>query len=383
MKKIGRRALTVASAFAVGSAAMSVLNRITTPTLAVGPPDPIFERVTAIIPARNEETRLPNLIDDLRAQSGIKHLRVVIYDDRSTDRTASLAEDAAGGDSRFTIVRGEHEPPDGWLGKSAACNQAARHSDSTDADILIFLDADVRLGPDALAAAVTELRRSGASLLSPWPTQIAVTAAELIVQPLLCWSWAATLPTLISNAVTAPSMAVACGQFLVFDASNYRQIGGHHAVAASVTEDLDLARALRAAGLRTVVALAGEHVSCRMYSSATELREGYGKWLGTAFGSPTSTAVVLFAAAGIWIAPAVTVVCGSGRVRSVAAIGYAAGILSRLASRNMETRKAIRIRDIVDAAAHPLSIAAAIGLAVDSSRRHRLGRATWKGRTIP
>ena len=43
-------------------------------------------------------------------------------------------------------------PPQGWLGKPNACAQGA--AAAADADVLVFLDADVRLVPDALAAAV-------------------------------------------------------------------------------------------------------------------------------------------------------------------------------------------------------------------------------------
>lgn len=383
MRKLGLPALTIASAFALGSAVTSIANRLTTPALATGSAVRITEKVTVCIPARDEESRLPDLAHDLVAQRAVDHLRVVIYDDRSADRTVSRTTDAIAGDSRFTLVRGTTEPPDGWLGKSAACDQAARHPDSISADVLIFLDADVRLQPDALAAAVTELRRRGASLLSPWPVQVAHTLAERLFAPLLCWSWAATLPTALAHAVTAQSMVVACGQFLVFDAPSYRRIHGHSAVAASVTEDLDIARALRAVGLRTAVALAGEHASCRMYTDARQVRVGYGKWLWTAFGSPASTAAVLLAAVAIWVVPAAAALCGSGRTRRIGTLGYAAAVVSRLAARNMESRKSVGIRDLVDATTHPASILAAVALTLDSTRRHRLGRSRWKGRTIP
>src|SRR5690606_20687549 len=104
---------------------------------------------------------------------------------------------------------------------------------------------------------------------------LAHSPAERLVQPLLCWSWATTLPVVLAERGTRPSMAVACGQFLAFDAADYRAIGGHAAVAGSVTEDLDIARALRRHGMRTAVVAAGSMARTRMYRDEAELEAGY------------------------------------------------------------------------------------------------------------
>ncbi len=63
-------------------------------------------------------------------------------------------------------------------------------------------------------------------------------------------------------------------------------MGGHAPVAGSHTEDLDIARAVRSRGGRTVVAAAQERAHCRMYTDADALRDGYTRWLWTAFGRP-------------------------------------------------------------------------------------------------
>ena len=84
------------------------------------------------------------------------------------------------------------------------------------------------------------------------------------MQPLLCWSWASTLPIPLTDRGLRPSTAVSCGQFLVFDAAAYRAAGGHIAVATRVTEDLEVARALRRAGHRTAVVAAGRIANTRI-----------------------------------------------------------------------------------------------------------------------
>ncbi|WP_433209021.1 glycosyltransferase [Nocardia sp. CA-107356] len=342
-------------------------------------PTAVLESVTICIPARDEAQRLPGLIADLRAQVEVPRLRVLIFDDASRDGTEAAAVEAIAGDPRFTVLRSEAEPAPGWTGKAAAC---ARLAELADAPVLIFLDADVRVDKGAIAAAVVELRRSRSALLSPWPYQVAESLIEALVQPLLCWSWAASLPIGIANRGRRPSTAVACGQFLVFDAAAYRTIGGHAAVAASPTEDLDIARALRRSGHRTALVAAGRAARTRMYRDATELEAGYTRWLWSAYGGTTvgGAAVGAVAALAYW-APPVAAIGGRGALRTAGLIGYTAAVASRLLARSLE-RGAVTRTDALAALAHPVSIAAYLCLWSRSRRARRTNTLTWKTRHL-
>lgn len=371
-----------ATAVSVAGAVIAAVNACTLPRLRART---VHEPVTVVVPARNEEDRIGDLVGDLRKQTLLDTVRVIVVDDDSTDRTAAVAATAFAGDSRFTLVRGAGPPP-GWLGKTAACREgadrAARLIDPARPGVLVFLDADVRLAPDALAAAATGLRDSGADLVSPWPRQDAGTVAERLLQPLLCWSWFSTLPGVLANRSTRPSTVVACGQFLVFDAAAYYRLGGHAPVAGSHTEDLDIARALRRRGGRTVVALAQERAHCRMYTDATALRTGYTRWLWTAFGSPAGAASVTTVVAATYAVPPLAMLFGRGRIRRWGAVGYLAAATSRIAARAVESGALPRGRDLADAAAHPVSIAAFVRLVALSHRERRRRRLRWKGRQL-
>ncbi|MEU0505933.1 glycosyltransferase [Nocardia sp. NPDC005998] len=366
------------AAIALIGCGIALFNRATVRRLPVAP-TAVLEPVTICIPARDEARRLPELIDDLRGQVGVPRLRVLILDDASSDGTEAAAVAAIAGDPRFTVIRSEAEPAPGWTGKSAAC---ARLAELADAAVLIFLDADVRLAPRAIAAAVAELRRSRAALLSPWPYQVAESVAEALVQPLLCWSWAASLPIEIADRGRRPSTVVACGQFLVFDATAYYAVGGHAAVAASPTEDLDIARALRRSGRRTALVAAGRAARTRMYRDATELEAGYTRWLWSAYGGTTGggAAVGAIAALAYWV-PSLAAVAGHGRVRAAGLLGYSAAVTGRLLARSLESGPLTRA-DILAALAHPVSIAAYLRLWSRSRRAHRANTLTWKSRHL-
>lgn len=369
----------IGAAIALASCGISLINRLSMPRLDANVE--VAEAVTVCVPARDEAERLPALIADLRAQTGVSALRVLILDDGSTDGTAAAAREAIADDPRFEVVRSESEPPPGWTGKAAAC---ARLAELVETPIVVFLDADVRLAPRAIAAAARAVRDRGAALVSPWPTQVAETFAEALVQPLLCWSWASTLPIVLGNRGHRPSTAVACGQFLAFDTAAYRAIGGHASVADSPTEDLDIARALRRAGHTTHLVAAGPLARTRMYRGATEIEAGYTRWLWSAYGGsrPAAAAVGTVLALGYWLPP-LAALLGSGANRRTGALGYAAAVTGRLLARSLESGGPLDRTDALAALAHPLSIAAYQRFVLRSHRAKSRGALRWKGRELP
>ncbi|AMY25588.1 glycosyltransferase [Rhodococcoides fascians] len=375
------RATRATAVLASTSAAVAVFNALFVPGLR-RPSRDVTERVAVCIPARNEVDTLPALIGDLTRQRFCIDLQVVVLDDDSTDGTAAAAVTAANGDPRFRVVTSHASPPPGWTGKAAACAELA---DSVDVDttIVMFVDADVRLEPEAVAAAARRLRRRGDALMCPWPEQVAGGLAERLVQPLLAWSWMSTLPVPVGNATLLPSMAVACGQFMAFDAAAYRVVGGHSCVASSATEDLDIARVLRRRGFSTSVASGAGFVRCRMYRSAADVRAGYSRWLWNEFGGPVGSATAALALSTVYLLPPVAAVFGSGSTRRLGLVGYLAGTVSRVASRRRESGPRFGARDVVDAAVHPLSILAFVGLVAESHVRRRRGALSWKSRPMP
>ena len=102
--------------------------------------------VSVLIPARNEEANIADACAAVLANEGVE-LELVVLDDASTDRTP---DDPA----RRSPTPGCAWPrrralPPGWSGKQHACHVLAglaRH------ELMVFVDADVRLAPDALCA---------------------------------------------------------------------------------------------------------------------------------------------------------------------------------------------------------------------------------------
>jgi hypothetical protein len=240
--------------------------------------------------------------------------------------------------------------------------------------VLVFVDADVRLFPDALAGAVAVLDERGLDLVSPWPRPLAETTAERLVQPLVPWLWATLLPLRIAERSPRPSLAAAIGQFLVLTGRGYRRAGGHDAVRGEVMEDLALLRAVKRAGGRGGPADGSRLAACRMYEGWPALRDGYGKSLWSSVGnSPSASVAAAAMLTAVWVLPPAAAVLGSRRGLA----GYAAGVAGRLlvAARTGG-------RPWPDALAHPVSIVLLDVLMARSVAGRRHGTLTWRGRPM-
>ncbi|GIJ21373.1 glycosyltransferase [Micromonospora lutea] len=344
-----------------------------------GRPEEITETVAVLLPLRDEADRVAPCLRALLAQRGVPGLRVVVLDDGSTDGTAEVVRATVADDPRVTLLTGMTPPP-GWLGKPHACWQLATRADES-ATALVFVDADVVLDPYAVAAAVTELRAAGATLLSPYPRIVVRTAADRLVQPLLQWLWLTFLPLRAMERSSRPSLAAAGGQFLVVDRAGYLRAGGHAAVADRVLEDIELARAVKRAGGRIALADGSRLASCRMYEDWPQLRDGYTKSLWASFGHPTGAAVVLALLLALYTAPPLVavaaLVAGAPMVAGVALGAYLMGVAGRVVS-----ARATGGRAWPDALGHPVSVAVLGWLTLRSYHLRKRRRLSWRGRPV-
>jgi hypothetical protein len=350
------RLVALGSALAVTGAVHAAVNAglLRRPRPA-GPVSP----ASVLIPARDEAD---NIADCVRSVGAADEL--LVLDDQSADGTAALAESAGA-----RVLTGAPVPP-GWLGKPWACAQLA---EAAAHDVLVFVDADVRLAPGAVAAAVAALDEFGLDLVCPFPRQQAISVAERLVQPLLQWSWLTMLPLRLAERSSRRSLTAACGQFVVVRRRALERAGGFAAVRGDVLDDLAVVRAVKASGGRGGVVDGTALASCRMYGGWPELRAGYGKSLWTAFGSPAGAVAVVVGLTAVYVVPAVAALRGS----RVGTLGYAAGVTSRVVAARRTGGRAWP-----DALAHPASIVLFDYLVLASLRDRRRSAVSWKGRPV-
>lgn len=201
-----------------------------------------------------------------------------MVDDQSTDRTLEILQalQSQCSDSRLKIISGLPRPEQQiWTGKNWACHQGAECSNGK---FLLFLDADVRLKPNAVVETVQTAIDRKLDLLTCISAIVCDSPIEWLVQPLMFIN---VLVSFNSEVVKAPQTktAYALGLFLLFRASTYQKIGGHKAVAEQIAEDVAFARKIKQAGFKIQHILGPDLASLRMYRDWRSLWEGWTKVL--------------------------------------------------------------------------------------------------------
>ena len=342
--------------------------------------------VGVIVPARNEEAGIAACIGSVLLSQGID-LEVFVIDDGSTDNTAAIARELAGADPRLRLLNAP-PLPSGWNGKQHACDTGA-HAAAT--PLLCFLDADVRVHPEALARMATLLMHGGgqpdepksrAALVSGFPLQQTGTVLEWLLLPLIHFVLLGLLPIHRMRLRTSPAYAAGCGQFLMVDREAYFAAGGHAAIRETMHDGLLLPRLLRSAGGYTRLADLTALATCRMYHSAASTWNGLAKNATEGLGSPRSIVpMTLLLGLGQVLPIPLLVIASAMRATTALPWAWAAVVLSYL-PRLLEVKR-FQQRPI-GAALHPIGVATLLVLQWYALGRKLLGRpAVWKQRAYP
>jgi glycosyltransferase involved in cell wall biosynthesis len=331
--------------------------------------------ISVLIPARNEETSIAAALDSVLA-SGAAEFEVIVMDDDSTDCTAAIVEAIAAKDLRIRLALAPPLPA-GWNGKQHACfalAKIARHP------LLCFMDADVRLAPEALARMAAFLERSDSALVSGFPRQLTGSFLEWLLLPLIHFVLLGFLPLSRMRAGTDPAMAAGCGQFLLVRAEAYAATGGHAEIRATMHDGLLLPRLFRRHGYRTDLADLTPLARVRMYTNARDTWQGLAKNATEGIAAPeriVPITLLLFAGQvlpfilAVWLAlhPA----AWANRLLVLAAV--CAALLPRILA-------ATRFRqDWRSAALHPLGILSLLALQWYALvRKLRGGTVSWRAR---
>ncbi len=349
---------------------------------------PVGGPTTVIVPARNETASLGGLLSDLRPTADEPGLRVVVVDDSSEDDTAAIARRAPG----VELVAAPPLPA-GWAGKCWAVDRGVAatepqgrtpgdrtpehgsHADpSAEADLLVLVDADVRLRPGALAALRDEHARSGGLVsVQPWHDT---------VRPYEQLSALFNVVALMGTGAGAPSATGAFGPVLVTSRADYHDVGGHAAVRDQVVEDLALAQRYRATARPVTVRTGGELIRFRMYP--TGLRDLVDGWTKNFALGAGATPLPRLAAIVLWITA-----IGSSSIAVVdAALGRTTAALAIAAYLLVAAQLAVMFRQVgrfglLTSLLHPVLVVCFIAVFVRSLWRTHVRRSVaWRGRTI-
>jgi len=256
------------------AAIISIYNLLTRPVLEYVPHTNNLGKpiLSVLIPARNEQNSIGRTLQTITQQT-YRNIEIIVLDDHSDDRTGQIVNSIANTEPRLRLIQGK-PLPSGWIGKNWACHQLAKEANG---EILLFIDADVQLAPEAIASALRHLENNNADALSVFPTQILQSLGERLIVPLMNWLLLSFLPLHLVFRSSNPKFIAANGQFMLIRENLYSGIGGHAAVKDKIVEDMEIARLIKNSGKKIITLLGGELISCHMYTGLNDSMNGFTK----------------------------------------------------------------------------------------------------------
>ncbi len=241
--------------------------------------------VSVVIPFRNEQHNVVDVLKSIQNQTH-RPFEVICVDDMSTDNTKELIKQF-----NFATLVEVQQKKQGIQGKAFACQQGANIATG---DLILFLDADVRLSPSAVFD-LLETHRTEKCTVSVQPFHVVERLYEN-------GSLFFNLVQLAANGTCCAfhtSPAGLFGPVILIDAKLYRKIGGHSCVGNSVVDDLEVAKALKKHGETFVIKTGGKSILFRMYPDGLQkLSQG---WIKNIAVGATYTSPVIFALTFFWI----------------------------------------------------------------------------------
>ena len=267
--------------------------------------------------------------------------------------------------------------PPGWSGKQHACFALAGLATHP---YLVFVDADVRLKPDALQRLARALETDDIGLVSGFPEQITGSFAERLLIPWIHVLLLGYLPMLGLRFTRLPGFGVACGQLIATRADAYRRVGGHAAIRTSLHDGVKLPPVFRRAGVMTDLYDATDIARCRMYQGFEEVWRGFSKnateGMATSVALPIWTLLLLGGHVLPWLLVALASLGWAGQeVLLPAALAVALNLALR-------ATLALRFRQSwLGALLHPFGVLVLLALQWSALIAELLGRpAVWRGR---
>jgi cellulose synthase/poly-beta-1,6-N-acetylglucosamine synthase-like glycosyltransferase len=232
------------------------------PLLSEQPP------VAIIIAVRNEEDDLEKALQSV-LNLNYGNYRIVVVNDRSTDRTGEILQDFKARHPQLDMVS-IGSLPDGWLGKNNALYQGYL---STTEEWMLFTDADIEFHPDALSRAMSYAVANKLDHLSILPEVVSrspvlnsVLATFAIMLLIHLKPWDAKKPE--SKAF------VGIGAFNLVRRDAYEKIGTHACIKLRPDDDLQLGLRVKSAGLRQDVLTGIDYIRLEWYKNLRQFANG-------------------------------------------------------------------------------------------------------------
>jgi glycosyltransferase involved in cell wall biosynthesis len=314
-----------------------------------------------LIPARNEETNLALLLPALKVAD--PSVEILVFDDESSDATAAVARSFGA-----KVISPEEPLPAGWTGKNRACEALARAAHTSEAEWWLFLDADVRPGPEFLnqvrAACGSAAPKVG--VVTGFGQVIPGEGLEPLFLAWVGWILLATNPFWLVSRTGFGHNFFTNGQIHAWRSEVYVRLKPNEVLKGAILEDVRIGRLLAKQGVGVEVVLFTRQLRVAMYRTWREALDGMSK---NAF-------EIAGGALGTWLLAALLTYVGVGFLIG----GLSPWALALLVASGLFSALALRV-NVLMAPLMPLICVIGSFTLIRSWWWRRKGKVSWKGRT--
>ena len=240
------------------------------------PPVETANKVSIIVPARNEQRNIWRCVTSLLEQD-YESFEVIVVDDGSTDDTPLILDDIARhhphGDKLWVLRL--KDLPQGWAGKPHALHAGVQEAHG---DWLLFTDADTWHAPNALCTALARATAEKIDLYSLGTKQELPGFWNKVMMPVAYLGISMQYPISKVNDPNS-AIAIANGQYILIRRSVYDIIGGYARpdLRNTLLDDRDLAHVVKQNGFRLRLEDGRDLVHVYMYSNLSATWRGWRK----------------------------------------------------------------------------------------------------------
>ena len=225
-------------------------------------------RISVVIPARDEESRIGPLLAALASAPSV--VEVIVVDDESTDGTVQVATQAG------ATVISTAPRPSGWVGKTWALQLGFT---AATGDWIVTLDADTRPEPNLPDVAVRWASAHNADLTTVAGSFECPTLGSQVMHPAL-------LTSLVYRYGRPGSIdglrVIANGQCMVFRREDALTLRLMERVRGELIEDVALARSLHRDGRIVEMVDGSDFLRVRMFEDLSSTVRGWGRSISMA-----------------------------------------------------------------------------------------------------
>lgn len=199
-------------------------------------------KVSVLISARNEEKLLPQLLKSLdKLDYPDSQLQILLADDQSSDATGQLARDWVAKKANRKLISLTKDQV-GLFQQNGKANALAILANEAAGDFLFFTDADCEVPPGWIREGIASFGPNTGLVLGI--TQVKSRNFFEKMQEIDWWNTLGIIKTVTDLGLTSTGL----GNNMVISREAYQKSGGFAGLSFSLTEDLEICRAVSKSG---------------------------------------------------------------------------------------------------------------------------------------